>query len=211
MYNLLEKLRAGEPFTDKDRDYNNRALVSTLKQIHDELDVAVLEAYGWGDLVPLLDPPLTPPSKGGEPESPLIFKGGQRGDLQPLTTSTTSSSNASSPSTPNAPKKNATATSAGSAPNTRPPINPPSPLGGPGERAPTREQQAPPASRTPRRTRHRTRRATKVAHPAQSPARRHPRPAAHPRRRMDRRPSQSPIQKRQPQTKSHPRLSRQLD
>jgi hypothetical protein len=56
MYNLLEKLRAGEPFTDKDRDYNDRALVSTLKQIHDDLDVAVLEAYGWGDLVPLLSP-----------------------------------------------------------------------------------------------------------------------------------------------------------
>jgi len=47
MYNLLEKLRAGEPFTDKDRDYNDRALVSTLKQIHDELDLAVLDAYGW--------------------------------------------------------------------------------------------------------------------------------------------------------------------
>uniref|UniRef100_UPI0037C0F770 type IIL restriction-modification enzyme MmeI n=1 Tax=Chamaesiphon sp. VAR_48_metabat_403 TaxID=2964700 RepID=UPI0037C0F770 len=30
MYNLLEKLRAGEPFTDIDRAYNNRALVSTL-------------------------------------------------------------------------------------------------------------------------------------------------------------------------------------
>lgn len=47
MYNLLEKLRAGEPFTDADRDYNNRALVSTLKQIHDDLDHAVLDAYGW--------------------------------------------------------------------------------------------------------------------------------------------------------------------
>ncbi len=47
MYNLLEKLRAGQPFTDADRDYNNKALVSTLKQIHDELDSAVLDAYGW--------------------------------------------------------------------------------------------------------------------------------------------------------------------
>jgi hypothetical protein len=47
MYNLLEKLRNGEQFTDKDRDYNDRALVSTLKQIHDELDLAVLDAYGW--------------------------------------------------------------------------------------------------------------------------------------------------------------------
>jgi hypothetical protein len=47
MYNLLEKLRAGQPFTDKDREYNDKALVSTLKQIHDELDIAVLDAYGW--------------------------------------------------------------------------------------------------------------------------------------------------------------------
>lgn len=47
MYNLLEKLRAGQPFTDADRAYNNRALVSTLKQIHDDLDAAVLDAYGW--------------------------------------------------------------------------------------------------------------------------------------------------------------------
>ncbi len=47
MYNLLEKLRAGEPFTDADRAYNNKALVSTLKQIHDDLDRAVLDAYGW--------------------------------------------------------------------------------------------------------------------------------------------------------------------
>jgi hypothetical protein len=53
MYNLLEKLRAGEPFTDKDRDYNQKALVSTLKQIHDDLDRAVFAAYGWDDLIPL--------------------------------------------------------------------------------------------------------------------------------------------------------------
>jgi len=50
MYNLLEKIRAGEPLTDKDREFNNKALVSTLKQIHDELDAAVFEAYGWEDL-----------------------------------------------------------------------------------------------------------------------------------------------------------------
>jgi len=47
MYNLLEKLRGGEPFTDSDRTYNDKALVSTLKQIHDDLDSAVFEAYGW--------------------------------------------------------------------------------------------------------------------------------------------------------------------
>lgn len=47
MYNLLEKLRDGEPFTDADRKYNNKALVSILKSIHDELDAAVFAAYGW--------------------------------------------------------------------------------------------------------------------------------------------------------------------
>ena len=47
MYNLLEKLRTGQRLTDADRTYNDKALVSTLKQIHDELDAAVLDAYGW--------------------------------------------------------------------------------------------------------------------------------------------------------------------
>ena len=79
MYNLLEKLRAGESFTDQDRAYNDRALVSTLKQIHDELDVAVLEAYGWGDLVGLPTPnpsqegnqPTPNPSQEGNTDNPL--------------------------------------------------------------------------------------------------------------------------------------------
>ncbi|KAM3113894.1 hypothetical protein [Phormidesmis sp. 146-33] len=47
MYNLLEKLRAGQELTDSDRAFNQKALVSTLKQIHDELDTAVFAAYGW--------------------------------------------------------------------------------------------------------------------------------------------------------------------
>ncbi|PZV15214.1 MAG: class I SAM-dependent DNA methyltransferase [Leptolyngbya sp.] len=50
MYNLLEKIRAGVELTESDRAFNNKALVSTLKQIHDELDAAVFEAYGWEDL-----------------------------------------------------------------------------------------------------------------------------------------------------------------
>ena len=47
MYNLLEKLRAGEPFTDTDRDHKNKALISILKQIYDDLDKAVLDDYSW--------------------------------------------------------------------------------------------------------------------------------------------------------------------
>jgi hypothetical protein len=50
IYNVLEKLRAGEALTAKDRDIHDKGLVSVLKQIHDDLDAAVLEAYGWHDL-----------------------------------------------------------------------------------------------------------------------------------------------------------------
>ncbi|MEB3224650.1 MAG: type IIL restriction-modification enzyme MmeI [Synechococcus sp.] len=53
MYNRLEKMRRVEPFTDADREFNNKALISTLKQIHDDLDQAVFRAYGWEDLIPL--------------------------------------------------------------------------------------------------------------------------------------------------------------
>ena len=47
MYNVLAKLRAGEPLSDADRRAHEQGLVSVLRQIHDELDAAVLEAYGW--------------------------------------------------------------------------------------------------------------------------------------------------------------------
>jgi hypothetical protein len=50
MYNVLEKLRAGEPLNDKERKIHDEGLVSILKQIHDDLDAAVFEAYGWQDL-----------------------------------------------------------------------------------------------------------------------------------------------------------------
>ena len=47
MYNVLEKLRAGESLTDKDRLTHEAGLVSVLRQIHDDLDAAVFDAYGW--------------------------------------------------------------------------------------------------------------------------------------------------------------------
>ncbi len=47
IYNVLEKLRAGSALTAKDKAVNDAALVSTLKQLHDELDAAVADAYGW--------------------------------------------------------------------------------------------------------------------------------------------------------------------
>lgn len=50
MYNVLEKLRAGEALSDKEKRIHGEGLVSILKQIHDDLDEAVFEAYGWEDL-----------------------------------------------------------------------------------------------------------------------------------------------------------------
>lgn len=47
MYNVLEKLRSGEALSDRERTDHERGLVSVLKQIHDDLDQAVAEAYGW--------------------------------------------------------------------------------------------------------------------------------------------------------------------
>jgi hypothetical protein len=50
MYNVLEKLRSGETLTAKDKTINDHALVGVLQSLHDELDSAVLQAYGWADL-----------------------------------------------------------------------------------------------------------------------------------------------------------------
>ena len=47
MYNVLEKLRAGESLTEKEHTIHGQGLVSVLKQIHDDLDAAVFDAYGW--------------------------------------------------------------------------------------------------------------------------------------------------------------------
>ncbi|MEI6653797.1 MAG: DNA methyltransferase, partial [Verrucomicrobiota bacterium] len=58
LYNVLDKLRSGEALTAKDKEIHDKGLVSILKQIHDDLDAAVLEAYGWTDLasvIPIAD------------------------------------------------------------------------------------------------------------------------------------------------------------
>lgn len=54
IYNVVEKLRRGEALTKKEKKIHELGLVSVLTQLHDELDAAVLEAYGWSDLVPAL-------------------------------------------------------------------------------------------------------------------------------------------------------------
>lgn len=55
MYNVFEKLKAAEALTAKERIVHERGLVSVLKTLHGEIDRAVLDAYGWTDLAPLLD------------------------------------------------------------------------------------------------------------------------------------------------------------
>jgi hypothetical protein len=50
LYNVLTKLRSGEPLSAKDKLLHEHGLVSVLRSLHDELDSAVLQAYGWGDL-----------------------------------------------------------------------------------------------------------------------------------------------------------------
>lgn len=47
MYNVLEKLRAEEPLTAKEKTIHQQDLVTILKQLHDDLDAAVFDAYGW--------------------------------------------------------------------------------------------------------------------------------------------------------------------
>jgi hypothetical protein len=47
LYNVLEKWRGGEPLTPKEQDVHERGLVSVMKHLHDQIDAAVFEAYGW--------------------------------------------------------------------------------------------------------------------------------------------------------------------
>ncbi len=49
-YNVLEKLRSGETLSAKEKVIHEHGLVAVLKSLHDELDAAVLQAYGWSDL-----------------------------------------------------------------------------------------------------------------------------------------------------------------
>lgn len=47
MYNVVEKLRSGEKLTEKERAIHEIAACGVLKDIHDELDRLVAQAYGW--------------------------------------------------------------------------------------------------------------------------------------------------------------------
>ena len=59
MYNVLERVREldagiGDPLSPAEKDVYDAALIGILKEIHDEIDRATLEAYGWSDLAPAL-------------------------------------------------------------------------------------------------------------------------------------------------------------
>jgi hypothetical protein len=47
MYNVLEKLRSGQPLDGKEQAIHHQGLVSVLRQIHGDLDATVFDAYGW--------------------------------------------------------------------------------------------------------------------------------------------------------------------
>jgi len=47
LYNVSAKLRSGEPLTAAERGIHDRGLIGVLRRLHDDLDRAVLAAYGW--------------------------------------------------------------------------------------------------------------------------------------------------------------------
>lgn len=47
MYNVVEKLRSGEALTPRERKVHELAACGILRDLHDELDALVAEAYGW--------------------------------------------------------------------------------------------------------------------------------------------------------------------
>jgi hypothetical protein len=49
MYNVLEKLKAGEPLSETDERIKEEGLVLILKELHERLDRLVFQAYGWSE------------------------------------------------------------------------------------------------------------------------------------------------------------------
>nr|WP_216859214.1 DNA methyltransferase [Hymenobacter citatus] len=47
LYNVVEKLRAGQPLNAKEQTTNQQGLASVLLSLHNDLDAAVADAYGW--------------------------------------------------------------------------------------------------------------------------------------------------------------------
>lgn len=47
LYNVVEKLRAGQPLAAKNQQTNQQGLASGVLSLHQQLDATVAEAYGW--------------------------------------------------------------------------------------------------------------------------------------------------------------------
>jgi len=47
MYNVLEKLRAGQRIEGRDKEIYDHGLIGILRDLHDQIDRAVADAYGW--------------------------------------------------------------------------------------------------------------------------------------------------------------------
>ena len=47
MYNCLEKLRAGQRIEGRDREVYDQGLIGILRDLHDQIDAATADAYGW--------------------------------------------------------------------------------------------------------------------------------------------------------------------
>lgn len=47
MYNVLEKLRAGQAIEGKDKEIYEQGLIGILRDLHDQIDSATADAYGW--------------------------------------------------------------------------------------------------------------------------------------------------------------------
>ncbi len=81
LYNVLEKQRRHTPLNAKEKTLHAHGLAAVLNELHNELDAAVLEAYGWQDLAgALLGQPgaLTPlvdkPDALAEAEETLLAR-----------------------------------------------------------------------------------------------------------------------------------------
>jgi hypothetical protein len=52
LYNVVEKLRAAQSMSAKDQTVNQQGLASVVLSLHQQLDAAVAEAYGWSAALP---------------------------------------------------------------------------------------------------------------------------------------------------------------
>ena len=81
IYNVLEKIRSEEPLSNKEKTIHQEGLVSLLRELHDDLDRAVFDAYGWSDLADRLvgrpgatTPLPDKPAEQAEAEEELLMR-----------------------------------------------------------------------------------------------------------------------------------------